>query len=177
MAINLDNAVACYPFVKASHRNLETAMPTTMVTLDMKALTLSIAPFLTHVLSELNIADWATRVDLLQHFAELGGALFRVPVTVEKWVDTRASLKRLRVAGIDLASAKGPEPLLKRQKPSSGPVVAPRVDHHKDPLAWALTLPELKEGGFAPKLAKVSVCENGDVGPARTLCIPTRAAR
>lgn len=80
VVVNVDNTVDCYAFVKASHRNLETALLITMIILDMKAL--DISPFLTYVLSELNIADWTTRDDLMCNLDAAGGG--RLPPAVHR---------------------------------------------------------------------------------------------
>lgn len=142
VVVNGDNTVDCYAFVRASHKNLESALLISMVIIEMRCL--DIAPFFTYVSSECNIADWVTRDDLVGCFSRLGASVVCEPVVCQEWHEPRSCLVRLREEGIDLApEAVGkPEPNLKKSKLERPDPVAEVVE---DPTAWALSLLELKD--------------------------------
>lgn len=150
---NVDNTVDCYASVKASRRNLETALLITMVILDMKAL--DISPFFTHVLSELDIADWATRDGLMCNFESVGASAFRLPTTADEWSAPRDFLGRLKLGGIGLSDQCGPAgPPLKLRKTVCETGARESGDVVGDPRGWAPSFPELKDGSLAPGIAK-----------------------
>lgn len=154
VVVSVDNTVDCSAFVKASRRDLETTLLITMVIPDTKAL--DIAPFFTYVLSELSIAGWTTRDDLLRLFGDVGGASFRPAVAVGEWVEPGNFLTWLRAGGVGLSEQTGHEaPPLRLQKLGAPSAGARAIARSGCPLDWALTLPELNDEGRATEIEKL----------------------
>lgn len=100
-AAGIDNTTDCYAFVRAPHKDAQTATAISLSPLDMKKA--GPRPLFARITPEKNIADWGSGEDLrwlMDHFA---GAVFRGPAAVDEWRSPGALLKTLRAVGADIA--------------------------------------------------------------------------
>lgn len=156
LVVGIDNTVDCYAFVKASHKDAQTATAISLSLLDL--MKVGARPFFTYIASERNIADWGSREDLRWLLDRWVEAVRREPAVVEEWRSPGAFLKMLRAVGVDLAEvAKGEmESLVKDTVQMGGPSAL-------DAGSWARTLADLQ--GELVGEAIPATRDQGGLGP------------
>ena len=142
--VNIDNTIDCFAFVKAAHKNSDVALVITATILELNKK--GISPFFDYILSEENIADWASRQDLLFMFNLVEGVKFRNPTNVGETLNPQSWMKMLRAAGIDLDVPDDSKFSLDIDEFDEIMVEneGSKRKEIQNPFAWAMSLPDFK---------------------------------